>query len=425
MEKSKIIILIIGLFVIVGAIIALIAADANDTTVLTIGKSTYDLADFASYGKVWYYEDNSQYTESYDTMLSQFYISKLYNKWAENAGVELESGEMPAPLESGDEEILLRDYNLTADEYYRVQKEIALKDKLRNDSYNLGKVPEGVQDYYFSYLNQSPTYLRNAYALSLDEGQKAEDLAKTVDYRVFMVPIEHPSGDTSGDVSGDVSGEVVDPEVTATLNAKLKAQEAMASIKQGIEEGKTVEEAFTFANVGYEEVTRYAVGLDYIGSFSQIANGELSTLSKLFATRAIEGSYTYMFGLIPTELATAIEDAVLNQDKGTFSDIVMSNDYAIFIYVEDVRDGFEGTDLEVFNIESANCYIELYYENVSNKAIARKAKLEELPGVIAKKAAEEAQNQENSESGDAIVEETSSGDLIEVVGSSGNIVVNP
>ena len=52
-----------------------------------------------------------------------------------------------------------------------------------------------------------------------------------------------------------------------------------------------------------------------------------------------------MFGLIPTELATAIEDAVLNQDKGTFSDIVMSNDYAIFIYVEDVRDGFEGTDL--------------------------------------------------------------------------------
>ena len=418
MEKSKIIILVIGFLVIVGAIIALIAADANDTVVATIGKDNYTLADFESYGKVWYYEENSSITGSYDDMLEQFYVNKLYNKWAKKVGLELTEEEMPAPLESGDEEKLLNDYNLTADEYYRVKKEIALKDKLRNDSYNLGDVPATVQDTYFNYLNQSTSYLKNSYAVTLEDGQKVEDLAKTVDYRVFMIPIEQVSGDEAEAVSGDNSGEAIDPKATAILNAKIKAQDVIATIKQDIDAGKTAEDAFTFANIGYEDVKRYDVGVDKIGSFDQVENGQLSTLSKLYATRAIEGSYVYMFGLIPTEIVTAMEDAILNQEKGTFSDIVVSDQYVAFVYIEDVRDGFEGADLDTFNNESAHCYIELYYESVLNKIVARKANFEELPAVKAKLEAEAAAAAEAA-SGDYSIDLSTSGDSpIEIIDSS-------
>jgi len=431
MEKSKLIILAIGLLLIVGAIVALIALDSQDSTVLTIGKNKFDLADFERYGKVQYFEDKATATTTYDELMNDYEVVKIYNLWAEKNGITLTEEEMPAELTSGDYATLLKDYNLTSGDYMKVKKEIALKDKVRNDSYNLIKVPDTVNQEYISYLNQSANYLAGSYGIMLEGNDRVENYIRTVDYRVFEVMIpEATSGDLaniSGDVSGDTSGDLADIQRDNTLNAKIKAQ----TLKDSLETVLNAEESSASSgnplsgdSFSGDPINQFVLSQDEefssVSRFSlagtMIANGSVESVGSLYLARVIYTVKSYLslyeqFGLNyrSSSLLDYIGNTVNKMQKGEISDIYQTDDSWAFIYCQDVRDGFEGEYESTFNTESANCYLELFYERISNPIVAKKARFEELPGVKAKIAAAQTEATTSGDSSGVEIVDTSEG----------------
>ncbi len=395
MEKSKIAILVIGLLIVVAAVAALVIDDTKDNTVLTLGKTKYDLEDYKSYGKVWYYENNSTATSDVDTLANYYGYYKTFYKWAEKSGVTLSGDELPAALESGDAEKLMADYELTSGEYMRVKTEIALAEKLMNNGYELGKVPSNVEEIYKNYINSS-NYLETSYYLKPKSNETVEDYMKMIDYRVFAIKIPSaPSGEevveTSGDVSGDISGDAA--KAQRILDTKIQAQDVVAAIKDNMANGLSAEDAFTVASEGYENVTRLN-----LYNQSYMDNGDLDHMSYLYSQRLLNSQtfiyYSYYFGLIDGDYYTDMINAVTNTPKGEFSDIIEANDVVAFVYVEDIRDGLEGEDLDSFRNESATYYVNAYSDRVINKIVFSKYVFNTLP--IKVREAEEAAKAEIS-----------------------------
>ena len=396
MEKGKIAVLCVGLLVIVGAIVGLMVADSKDTTVLTIGKTKYDLEDYKSYGKVWYYEQNTALTDDPDSMANYYSYYKSFYKWAQACDVTLSGDEFPAALESGDAETLLADYDLTANEYMRVKTEIATAEKLMNNSYKLGRVPSNVEKLYIDYINATGN-LGSSYYLSPKATEKIEDYMKTVDYRVVTINIPDA---TSGDVSGDnASGDSASGD-NVLLDTKLKAQELIAKIKEDMANELPVADAFKLAVDGVEGSSRYN-----LYNYTSIANGELDSLSRLYANRLLNNQQFMIYsiyGLVDSKFYQAISDAVLNVEKGEFSDLIETENFVAFVYIEDVRDGLEGFDYESFQNEAASNYINSNSERVFNKIIANKYDFNTLPILVRQREEAEKQAQEAANSGDSV-----------------------
>ena len=414
MEKSKLIILVIGIIALVALVIGLVVAESKNEHIFTIGKTTYDLEDFKSYGKVWYYEENSSVTESLDNMLNSYTYYKLLNKRAEDCGVELSGDEFPAALESGDELRLLNDYELTSGEYMRVQTEIAKANKIAENAYELGRVRSDVADWYSDlFLPSYPSYLEQNYGVTLRGSETVKDYLKTVDYRVIQLEVPH-SGDEeleneSGDASGEVSGD--NDNAQAILDTKLKAQEIMEKIKSLIEGGSTVEEAYSSINEQYSGDVTFKSHYAMVGNgFSQVQNGELETTAKLYASNNINHPWLSMFGG-DEEVQNKTLDAVKSLEKGEYTDLIEGDNVIAFVYIEDVRDGLEGDQEKQFNTEASLRYIinSTDYNSV-DKVVAKKANFEALPGVKAKLEEEKA-NEEEANTED-VVEASGEGEII-------------
>ena len=103
----------------------------------------------------------------------------------------------------------------------------------------------------------------------------------------------------------------------------------------------------------------------------------------------------------------------MNVEKGEFSEIFETDDSIAFVYIEDIRDGLEGADLDDFRNNSANYYISINSETVSNRAVARRADFDKLPAVIAQKEAESASEEDTS--GEIILDEGIGPDDIVIV----------
>lgn len=434
MNTKQIVCVILLFLVIVGTIIAIFAVDSQNTNVFAVGKKEYDVSDYESYVKVWYYENNDMELNT-DTLYNQFTSYKTYYRWAELAGVTLSGDEIPEAPQSGDVETLLTDYKLTEDEYMRVKTEIAIANKLYADSYGIGKVSADVPEYYKAYLNSNPDYIEQQYSITLGSNERVEDYLTTVDYRVYEVPVpsepEKPVDESGNTIeeSGDASGDAYD-RAQEVLDARLKAQEVITKLKEDLSSGLTVQEAFDklaeadSGDPSGEKITRYALTGEGGYSIVTLENGQKETLSKLYAPSAESSSIAYAWGFESHELGDGIVERVSKAERGQFSDIFETDDSVAFIYYEDVRDGLEGSELEKFQNESANFYIYQSSNLVYNRIPLKKIDYEALiPRVIKKKEedAAKAEAEQQAESGETL--ELSGDEILEAVADENDVSI--
>ncbi len=395
-SKGKAIVFAILAIFLIGVMIFLFVGEATNKSVLTVGKESYDLSDFESYIKVWTYEGD-QYSGSVDDMYKAYQSYKIYYNRAAKAGVTLEDGEKPSELESGDKETLLADYNLSEDEYMRVQTEIALANKLYGSAYELGKIDKA----NFEYNKQT----------ILESSPNAFD---TLSYRVveLQLPQDITVEDEDAEVSGEVSGETAE-EKTARQKAETKAniEKVLEIAKEYVALGSG--ESTTEVVAKLAEIIPAVSGdeplpedlFEYIGNntevirytqntlgFQTVANGGLDTASRLFMEEDLTGdrSYVAMFG--GADLAKKIVSNIAKLKEGEFSPIFETEEGYAFIYLEKVENELNEDDNTRYLNEVANSYIGQTANMTFNKTLVKSIDLEKLMPKVARDA-EEARKQ--------------------------------
>ena len=408
MNSRNIIICAIAGILIIGLVIFLFVGDATNDTILKVGDQEYSLSDFESYVKVWNYENDSS-KSSVDDMYKNFQSYKVYVARAEKAGVELESGEKPESLTSGDVQTLLDDYNLTADEYYRVKTEMAKANKLYDAPYKYAKISS---DYYTNYKESLVESNPNVYDM--------------FEYRVVEIPVEPEitveeelSGDVTSEtalVSGETSGEKAARKLAeakekagevlelakkfVSLQSGDSAESILASLKEIIPQTSENETDNLFDYIGENTTTnRYTQNTS---GFNAVANGGLDTASRLYITEDMTGdsSYLAMFGL--GDFSKAIVEKVLELNEGEFSDLFESPDGYAFVYMEKITHELSEDEETRLNDELANVYIGQNSQMTFNKTLVKTIDLEKLMPKVARDA-EEARKQAALASGDVAV----------------------
>lgn len=342
-KKSLIIVVILGV-ILLGIITTVFIFDAKvNTTVVDINGLKYSKEDFESYLKVWQYEKGEEAINK-DEMFESYKIYKLYSQYVDRYNINLPSGDEVRALTAEEKTKLETGYNLTENEYMRVKTEIAKVDNLYANLPDYWKVSD--EDY---------------------EEHKAEygaEKFKMYDYRVMQVAVEQPeepSGDVSGDnkPAADVSGETVsgdesgDKELQARKDAaKSKTVEALAKVKSGD----------SFEDVAKEYGTSR---LAYSSKGYEIINGTLESVAGI-----------YMDNYVWDE---NILKSLKELKKGEYSEIFENENYYMFVYLEDVREGLDAADDLIYKRQIANGHIQGEASIIPGNMIALKSiKLEEL-----------------------------------------------
>ncbi len=404
MDAKKVAAVVVCLIVIIAALLFLFIGDATDNTVLKIGSDKYSIDDFLNYVKVWNYE-NSSNKDDIDSSFNQYQVYKIYTKRAYDTGLTLNESEKPT-LESGDEEILLADYNLKAEDYLKVKEEMALCEKLYTSPYEYGKVPENVSEQYLDYM--------------LQNGKISNKNLYTYDFRVIEVDNEMQV-EESGDLSGDTNK--VDPNV----KSKEIATKLLAYVKEHLS-GDVLEAeldeivSYSGESVSGDIFTQIATKLPanrYIqngNSFNAIENGGLDQVSSFYLETDYSDSSTLVsWGLVSPEMISGIRKGLSSTKKGEFSDLFDTGNGYAFVYVEDKVDGLSENDQDRLNNEASNYYIEVTSNMTHNKALVNSIVLENIIPKV-KREKEEAQN--NIDSGDNEILQFS-GDVVEILPNSG------
>lgn len=381
MDKKQLGVVIALGVILLGIIIAVFVYDAKlNTSILEVNGIKYDVSDFESYLKVWQYE-NGEEPIDIDSMFSTYKLYKLYSQYAEKYHVKLSSENEVKALTDSEITKLAEDYALTESEYMRVKEEMALVDELYAN----------LQDYY---IISDEEYNEHK------EGN--EDKFKMYDYRVMQIAVEEAeetsgdtlSGDTisgdvnSGDMSGDISGDTASDngEQARKDVAMSKAVEALAKVKSGDSFEEVAKEYGTYRFV-------------YTPSGYNVVNGTLETVSGLYMEQ-------YVWD-------TNIIEALTTLQKGEYSQIYEGDSAYTFVYLEDVREGLDETNDNLYKREIGNEHIQGEAVVVDgNRFILKSIRLEKLIPILAK---------EKEESGDT------SGDISNVSGeqnqmSSGEVV---
>jgi len=382
-KKTLGIVIAIGVLLI-GIITAVFIYDAKlNTTILEVNGTKYDKSDFESYLKVWQYE-NGEDVVDLDNSFANYEVYKLFSQYVDYYDVKLDSANKVSELTDAEKEKLATDYALSESEYMRVKTEIAAVDQLYNNLHEYYKVSDA--DY---------------------EEHKGEsgDWFKMYDYRVMQIAVEdeeETSGDeVSGDViSGDVSGD--NSEQARKDAAMSKAVEALAKVKSGDK---------------FEDVAKeYGINrIAYSPSGYNIVNGALETVSALYMDQYIWDEN--------------ILDALNTLQKGEYSEIYEGDSSYTFVYLEDIREGLDGSDDNLYRRQIANEHIQGEAIIVENKITLKSIDLEELIPFVAKQAElasgdsgeqnEEEHNHDHEHEEDNVANQTVSGDVI-----SGEIMVS-
>ena len=368
-KKSVGIVVAIGV-ILLGIIIAIFIYDgAVNTTIADVNGTKYDKSDFESYLKVWQYE-NGDTAIDMDEKFETYKVYKLYTQYTDLYDIELPSGEKVTELTDTEKIKVETEYNLSESEYMRVKTEIAEVDYLFNNLQDYWKVSD--EEYKEHQAGN-------------------EDLFKTYDYRVMQVLVkdaEEKSGDVSGeslsgDVSGEVSGEVtVDNSEEARKNeAKSRAVEALAKVQSGD----------SFEEVAKEYGSSRIV---YTPAGYSVINGTLESISGLYME-----DYLWEENVIK---------ALQTLEKGEYSEIYEGEGDYMFVYLEDIRDGLDKAESNLYKRQIANEHIQGEARIVGNKIVLRSIDLEKLIPALTKEVKES--GDVNKDTQDNTNKETTSGD---------------
>lgn len=373
----------------VGIIVAVFIYDAKlNTTILEVNGTKYDKSDFESYLKVWQYENGDEEI-SIDDSFANYEIYKLFSQYVEHYDVKLKSENEVKELTDTEKTTLETEYNLTENEYMRVKEEIALVDQLYANLHEYYKVSDADYEEHKG-----------------DNGDKF----KMYDYRIMQVAVEDAkeesgdsmSGDTiSGDVSGDISGDTtVDNSEEARKNAaKSRAVEALAKVKSGD---------------NFEEVAKeYGVNrIAYSAGGYNIVNGTLETVSALYIDQFLWDE--------------DVINALNTLEKGEYSEIFEGDSSYTFVYLEDIREGLDEYDDNMYRRQIGNEHIQGEAIVVPNKITLKSINLKKLIPVLANKietSGDEEHNHDEEnhvhEGDSAEINQTTSGEAI-----SGEIIVS-
>lgn len=386
MEKKTLGVVIALGILLVGIIVAVFIYDAAlNTVVLDVNGVKYDKSDFESYLKVWQYE-NGEEALDLDQTFSNYQIYKLYSQYIDHYGVKLNSENEVKELTDTEKNTLETDYNLTESEYTRVKTEIALVDQLYGDLHKYYTVSDADYEEH--------------------KGENA-DKFKMYDYRVLQVAVEQPkeeSGDSSGDsLEINVSGEILSGDALKAIEeqvrkdeAKSKAVEALAKVQSG-DKFEDVAKEYGVNRIAYSQ-----------GGYS-VVNGTLESISAL-----------YMEDFIWDE---NVIKALNTLQKGEYSEIYEGDSSYSFVYLEDVRDGLDEYDDNLYRKQIANEHIQGEAIIVPNKITLKSIKLDKIIPALIKEVPsgdEEEHDHEHEEAEDsANTNQTASGEVV-----SGEIIVS-
>ena len=374
MDKKQLGIVIALGVLLLGIIIAVFIYDAKlNTNIVEVNGVKYDKSDFESYLKVWQYE-NGEETVNLEDMYRNYELYKLYSQYVEKYNVKLSNENEIKELTDTEKTKLMEDYALSESEYMRVKEEIALVDQLYAN----------LQDYFVISEEEYNVH---------KEGN--EDKFKMYDYRVMQIPVEQPeetSGDVSGDdLTGDISGDISgDSGEQARKDAAMaKAVEALAKVKSGDNFEEVAQEYGTYRFV-------------YTPSGYNVVNGTLESVAGLYMEQYIWD--------------TNVIEALTTLNKGEYSKIYEGDSAYSFVYLEDIREGLDEENENIYKREIGNEHIQGEAIIIENKITLKGIKIEKLIPILARE----------KESGDIIsenvsgnVKQTASGDVI-----SGEIIVS-
>lgn len=384
MDKKTLGVVIALGILLVGIIVAVFIYDAAlNTVVLDVNGVKYDKSDFESYLKVWQYE-NGEEALDLDQTFSNYQIYKLYSQYIEHYGVKLDSENEVKELTDAEKTKLETDYNLTENEYMRVKTEITLVDQLYGDLHKYYNVSD--EDY------------------EEHKGENA-DKFKMYDYRVLQVAVEAPE-EKSGDVSGDnlevnVSGETLSGDALKAIEeqvrkdaAKSKAVEALAKVQSG-DKFEDVAKEYGVNRIAYSQ-----------GGYT-VVNGTLESVSGL-----------YMEDFLWDE---NVIKALNTLKKGEYSEIFEDESSYSFVYLEDIREGLDEYDDNLYRRQIANEHIQGEAIMVPNKITLKSIKLEKLIPALTKEKVSGDEVEENHDDHDHEGEtnQSTSGEAI-----SGEIIVS-
>lgn len=354
MDKKSIAVVVVLGVILIGIVIATFVYDAKiNTSIVEINGVKYSKDDFESYLKVWQYENGEEPVDM-DTMFSNYQVYKLYSQYVDKYKIELPSGEQIEALTEEDKTKLQNDYALAENEYRRVKTEIAKVDYLYSNLPSYWKVSD--EDY------------------EEHKGENA-DKFKMYDYRVMQVAVES-APETSGDVSGDVSGD--NGEQARKDAAMAKAVEALAKVKSGDSFEEVAKEygtnRITYTNGGYT-----------------IVNGSLETVSGLYME-----DYLWDENIIK---------ALQTLNKGEYSEIFENENSYTFVYLEDVREGLDKADDDIYRRQIANEHIQGEARIAPPNAIVLKSiDLKKLIPILAKTGEESGETLDKNNENNNVVE---------------------
>ena len=412
-KKSIAAVAIVGI-VIIALLIFLFVGDATSNTVLTVGKTDYELDDYISYVRTWekdgFYPDFDTYKENnastikegftegdyMSTIFSSYEVYKLYAQVAESLNVTLDASEIPT-VESGDVEELLNDYSLTSGEYIRVKTEEAKANKLYSSPSDYITLTDDITNSYLASRYYDP-----------------QKVYTTFKYRVVQLPIDQvEEAGEEVDISGEAS-EVSGEKARVLSEAKEKA-EALISLAKDFSGESTFEEFQNYVSSKDNEVLNnifadmFASGDDgeggsvydyiakaisyprYTTNLASVENGELDSVSALYMEDDLGSSSSYLSLFVGNLYTDYVVPFLSNAKSGDYSEVFGDNDagYVGFAYLEDIEYKLSDDDQSRFNSDVLNYYIQSSVELTQKNTVRiKELRLAEIIPLIARQEAE-------------------------------------
>lgn len=384
MDKKTLGVVVALGILLLGIIVAVFIYDAAlNTVILDVNGTKYDKSDFESYLKVWQYE-NGEEALDLDQTFSNYQIYKLYSQYIDHYDVKLDSENEVKELTDTEKTTLETDYNLTESEYTRVKTEIALVDQLYGDLHKYYTVSDADYEEH--------------------KGENA-DKFKMYDYRVLQVAVEQPEEESGDNLEVNVSDENLSGDTLKAIEeqirkdeAKSKAVEALAKVQSG-DKFEDVAKEYGVNRIAYSQ-----------GGYT-VVNGTLETVSAL-----------YMEDFIWDE---DVIEALNTLQKGEYSEIYEGDSSYSFVYLEDVREGLDEYDDNLYRRQIANEHIQGEAIIVPNKITLKSIKPEKLIPALTKEASKD-DEEEHDHDHEAETNQTTSGEVVsgEITVNGANIVTN-
>ena len=430
-KKSIAAVAIVGI-VIIALLVFLFIGDATSNTILTVGKTDYELDDFISYVRTWekdgFYSDFDTYKQNnastieegfsesdyMSTIFSSYEVYKLYAQVADNLKVTLDDSEIPT-VASGDAEELMNDYSITSGEYIRVRTEEAKANKLYSSPSDYITLTDDITNSYLAAKYYDP-----------------QKVYTTFKYRVVQLPVDQVDEATdetadSGEEAERVSGE----KARVLAEAKEKADALLGLVKDYSKDfsGDTTFDEFQnyvaskdsevlnsiFADMfaSGDDGESYGV-YDYIASavsyprysknLASVENGELDSVSALYMESDLGSSSGYLSLFVGNLYTDNVIPFLSSAKSGDYSEVFGDNDsgYVGFAYLDDIEYKLSDEDQARFDSDVLNYYIQSSYElTQKNTARIRELRLSEIIPLIARQEAEK-QNTTSGDSGEVI-----------------------